>query len=153
MGFDILGLDPEHKTGECFRNNVRYWTPLWDYIAETCKDILSTWDIEQGTCNNGYMYSMTKAVKLAERLYELLQSGKVDDWEKQYLLALQRLPDEKCPLCGGSGARDDKYAQGKCNGCKGRGTVRPSACGQVFSKDNVQAFADFAAVCGGFEIL
>ena len=83
MGFEIVGLQPEKEVGKSFSNNVWHWRPLWGYIAETCRDILSEEEIEQGTWNDGYEYSRTKAMKLARRLYELLKSGKVDEWGRQ----------------------------------------------------------------------
>jgi len=152
MGFEIVGLQPEKEVGKSFSNDVWYWRPLWGYIAETCWDILSEEEIEQGTWNDGYEYSRTKAMKLARRLYELLKSGKVDEWGRRYVRALDGLPDEKCSWCRGLASGELRKARGKCSGCEGTGRTKPFVCSYRFSKDNVEAFAEFAEASGGFQV-
>ena len=34
MGMDVFGLAPKEEKGEYFRNNVWWWRPLWDFVAQ-----------------------------------------------------------------------------------------------------------------------
>jgi hypothetical protein len=61
------------------------------------------------------------AGRLAERLNEVLASGHTAQWAQDRKADLDALPDETCPLCGGSGERHDEYIDGPCNSCAGRG--------------------------------
>lgn len=48
---------------------------------------------------------------------------------------------------------DDEGAQiTKCNGCRGKGTIRPFQCKYPFSVENVQEFIGFCEASGGFKI-
>jgi hypothetical protein len=92
------------------------------------------------------------AGRLAERLNEVLASGHTAQWAQDREADLDALPDETCPLCGGSGERHDEYIDGPCNGCAGRGRRRPIDTWYEFSVENVAAFRDFVAASGGFKI-
>ena len=48
MGMDVYGLNPD----KYFRNNVWWWRPLWDYVCNTCYDILSEKDMNAGSYND-----------------------------------------------------------------------------------------------------
>lgn len=152
MGFDLMGLRAKNKRGEYFRNNVWYWRPLWDYVAEVCPDILTGNDITNGTYNNGHKISHAKADKIALRLTKLLASGEVLEKEREYKAELEKLPMVECELCHGTGLRDDEVIRGKCNGCSGLGKRKDWATLYPFESSNVQEFMEFCRESGGFEI-
>ena len=102
--------------------------------------------------NGGRRVSGVEARKIAAKLHELLASGKVKEYETHYNAELATLPDKECSLCHGSGLRSDKFAQGTCNGCLGKGHVEAWAKWYPFSEANVREFADFCRDSGGFAI-
>lgn len=152
MGFDVYGIAASSEAGEYFRNNVWWWRPLWGYICETCPDILTQEDMREGTLNGGHVIHQAKARKLHERLTQLIETGAVKRYETERNEELNSLSDETCDLCGGTGKRNDKYVKGDCNGCEGKGRVRPWETHYPFDEENVKEFADFLTDCGGFEI-
>ena len=48
--------------------------------------------------------------------------------------------------------RNDEYVKGQCNGCQGKGSVRPFSTNYPFDLENLKEFADFCEQSGGFEI-
>jgi hypothetical protein len=68
MGFDLYGIKAINKKGEYFRNNVWGWRPLWNYICNVGKNILTNKDMEEGEWNNGHTINATKTKKLVEAL-------------------------------------------------------------------------------------
>lgn len=147
MGFDIFGLSAASKKGEYFRNNVWWWRPLAAYIVEHCGVDPNGW-FE----NSGHKVSAVTARKIAAKLDELVFSGQVKEYEREYRAQLASLPDEECSHCHGSGVRSDEFVQGTCNGCLGKGHVEAFAKWYPFSEANVRAFADFCRDSGGFAI-
>ena len=108
MGFDLSGMNPnittpqpelppmtertaedwekytdwqEKNSGVYFRNNVWWWRPLWNFVCNSCDDILTEKDIEGGSWNDGHRISRTKAGKIAERLYHMILDGLVEEDE------------------------------------------------------------------------
>lgn len=153
MGFDLYGVAPAGKGGEYFRNNVWYWHPLWEFVCETCKDILTEEDKRGGTFNEGYRIGARKAQKIYDRLIDLLDNTRhVREYEALRNATLDSLPDRECEWCKGSGTRDDEHVKGKCNACEGRGTVRPWATHYPFTEENLREFVGFLKDCGGFEV-
>lgn len=155
MGFDIMGKNPKNAKGEYFRNNVWWWRPLWDYVAESCKDVLSESDLRKGGYNDGHLIHNDKAKRIAIRLEHLVRQGEVKRYEKEYKQQMKEIPDEKCDLCHGTGTRKDKhtnYQNMKCNKCEGKGDVRPFETNYPFSEANVKEFIEFCRNSGGFEI-
>lgn len=150
MGFDVFGCRARSKAGEYFRNNVWWWRPLADYVLEHV-DIPEN-DATEWHMNGGYTISATSATKIAMALQELLTSGDVAQFEKEYAAGQKALPDERCNLCGGTGRRDDAIVKGTCNACDGKGTVRPWATHYPFSEQNVREFVGFCRDSGGFRI-
>jgi DnaJ-class molecular chaperone len=85
-------------------------------------------------------------------LRSLLKSGVVHTYAERREKRLAALPDEQCKYCEGTGQRDDKFVQGTCNGCGGKGTSRPSETLYSFNVEWIEEFAEFAKQSGGFEI-
>ena len=152
MGFDLYGERPKKEVGEYFRNSVWWWRPLWDYVTEVCKDVLTKGDVNDGYWNNGHWIHAKQAKRIAERLTELLNSGKTRDYEESYAVRLTKLPLEKCDLCQGTGKRNDEHVKGKCNGCDGCGHRAAWATHYPFSESNVREFVESCKHSGGFRI-
>jgi hypothetical protein len=60
-----------NNKGIYFRNNAWWWRPLWIYVYDNCKDILTEKDYESGHYNDGHKISDTKAKRIATRLTKL----------------------------------------------------------------------------------
>ncbi len=154
MGFDVFGKNPKNEKGEYFRNNVWWWHPLWEYCCFVAPDVAGK--VAYGHSNDGDGLDEEDALALARRLREELESGRTKEYEERYMAALKALPDEPCPICGGTGRRLPPPQVGPgdvpCNGCNGTGRVRPFATHYPFSEENVREFVEFLENCGGFEI-
>ena len=124
MGFDLNGMKPKANSekGTYFRNNVWWWRPLWNFVSTYCDDILTETDIEMGSSNDCHKISKAKADKIAQRLNDLIDSGEVIKYEKQYRQHLDSLNDNDW---------NKNYP---------------------FDIRNVRDFADFCADSGGFII-
>ena len=72
--------------GSYFRNNVWWWRPLWDFVCDSCDDILTEDDMEKGCYNDGRKINKTKSAKIANRLFELIANGTVDKIERELAL-------------------------------------------------------------------
>jgi len=116
MGFDLIGKNTN------FRNNAWWWRPLWQYVTETCQDILTEKDIESGSYNNGHLINEDKALKIARRLELALKSGAVKKHEESYRAHLETLPKDNF---------NKNYP---------------------FNEENVKEFSEFCRKSGGFKI-
>ena len=150
MGFDLNGQEPKTKNGEYFRNNVWWWRPLWIYIQHL--KLVNNEQAEQGSYNNGYVIRKDQALKIGARLKHEVSQGNTQKYADGYKAELDAMPKEKCELCHGTGTRNDKVVQGKCNGCNGEGVKDPWAKSYPFSVENVEEFATFCIESGGFDI-
>ena len=117
----------EDNPGVYFRNNVWWWRPLWNYVCNTCDDILTDKDMHGGDYNNGYKITKTKANKISKRLYNLIETGIVSKFEKHFM-------DEQ-EKASKSDDKDTKFFSQ-----------------YPFSEENVKEFALFCKESGGFEI-
>tara|TARA_R110002110_G_scaffold99916_5_gene255139 strand:- start:365 stop:805 length:441 start_codon:yes stop_codon:yes gene_type:complete len=71
---EYRNLETEYENnnkGIYFRNNNWWWRPLWIYVYDNCKDILTEKDYESGHYNDGHKISNTKAKRIATRLTKL----------------------------------------------------------------------------------
>ena len=183
MGFDLSGMNPnmtrpepelphftertvkdwekynewqDENCGTYFRNNVWFWRPLWHFVTATCDDILTEKDMESGSYNDGHKISKTKANRIASRLFKLIKSGKVKEYEEGYKKELASLEQIDCDICDATGSRQEPPKTGagdrECNGCSGTGKVDDWAKSYPFSEDNVREFANFCLNSGGFQI-
>lgn len=161
MGMDVYGEAPKDERGKYFRNSCWSWRPLWDFVCEYCSDVLTEKDHNAGHYNDGYLIEKQRAERIAKRLRELCESGRVLDFEREYTRHMNSIPDEPCRLCAGTGVRPGGKEQfgaawfascNVCNGCHGKGTVRPSETHYPFEAENVLEFAEFAENSGGFRV-
>ena len=71
--FKEIDVFQEAVVGSYFRNNVWWWSPLWEYVCFSCSDILTGKDMAEGQYNSGHKISATKAKRIAKRLEKLLE--------------------------------------------------------------------------------
>lgn len=150
MGMDVYGKAAASKEGEYFRNNAWWWRPLARYCVEIAPEITAA--CAHWQTNDGDGLDADAAVKLADALQAEIDAGRTAAREKEYMAALNALPDETCRYCQGTGTRKDMVVHGGCNACRGKGTVRPDAASYPFSAENVADFVRFLRASGGFEI-
>ena len=152
MALDLLGVAPEDKKGVEFSNNVWSWYPLWNYVCQTCSDILTETDMEQGRWKNGYHLNEWQSAKIASRLFDLIESGAVHKEVVEFNKKRSDMPFETCSICNGTGIRKDENYTGECNVCNGNGKRQPFEAWYDFEEDNVIEFAEFCRDTGGFYI-
>tara|TARA_B100001250_G_scaffold62916_1_gene49341 strand:- start:8110 stop:8637 length:528 start_codon:yes stop_codon:yes gene_type:complete len=117
----------DNNPGIYFRNNVWWWRPLWDYVCDTCEEILNQKDVNAGFWNDSKTISKEKAIKIANILFEKIKSGHTDKYAKQFEKDRKEL--EK---------NEDKDSQFMAS--------------YPFDTKNVKRFAEFCKESGGFEI-
>ena len=117
----------QNTPGVYFRNNVWFWRPLWVYICTECDDILSEEDMQSGEYNDFHEISKSKAIKIADRLEELLRNGEVETYAETH----KRLAEE---------SRNSEDSEERFMST------------YTFSVSNVEEFAEFARFSGGFTI-
>ena len=128
----------EENPGVYFRNNVWWWRPLWNYVCSECKDILSQDDYESGSSNDGHLITQDKAVLIAKRLLELIESGETKGYQDFH----RKKADE-------ADANNERLI---ADGGKKYGDGWDWSDSYPFDVENVRAFATFCAESGGFEI-
>ena len=90
MGFDLMGLSPTNQidfkdpeadfknmsiSGTYFRSNCWCWRPLWEFVINTCADIITPDDADNGHYNQGHEINKVKA--LNENIIDLLLSSEL----------------------------------------------------------------------------
>jgi len=202
MGFDLYGLSPsneqvpdcdfsDEKTTEAyfawqsntkgayFRQNVWGWRPVWQYVMESCGDIISVEDAQEGSWNDGHEITKEKAKLISNRINSLHKSGSLENYARTYNTEMDSLPDEECKICNGTGTRKewegwqseeswlmhhDRLEQGGtggyswanemkgCNSCHGVGKVKNFDRSYPFEVETMLEFAEFCEYSGGFRI-
>tara|TARA_R100000008_G_scaffold71022_1_gene48749 strand:+ start:987 stop:1364 length:378 start_codon:yes stop_codon:yes gene_type:complete len=124
MGMDVYAVspNPDVENSDYFRNNVWWWRPLWDFVANNCSDILSEEDIRAGQFNEGHHINANKAVAIATRLLQMIENGHVDNYVKEYKAEIEKLDDDNW---------DKNYP---------------------INSENIKTFANFCLHSGGFKI-
>lgn len=135
MGYDIYGVNAKTSKGEYFRNNIWWWSNLWEYVCDIGlkEGILTQEDCGKGGHNGGEKIGARKAAKLAKALQESIDNGTAALFQKKIdaskLAAVFNNKDKKFGDPGYS--YDDSYP---------------------FSITNLKEFTDFVKDSGGFEI-
>lgn len=159
MGMDVYGKKPTTEEGKYFRNNVWWWHPLANYIIAAAPEIAERCKLWH--TNDGDGLDAADAVRLADVLQREIDAGRTLAYARRYTSDLERMPNEKCGICSGTGTRlpvpqvgaGDPTTTGiKCNSCDGTGYVRSLATNYPFAVDNVREFITFLRGCGGFRI-
>ncbi len=117
-----MGMDVHGRSGNYFRNNCWWWRPLWNFVANECKEVISEKDYERGSYNDGFLVDYEKCEVIVEKLQKLVEDGRVKEYEKLYQKHLDSLPEDDF---------DRHYP---------------------FSEENVIEFIDFVKESEGFEI-
>jgi hypothetical protein len=155
MGFDVYG----NREDSYFRNNVWYWKPMWNYVAEVCN--LSDEAHEAGLVNDGYAISKTQANKISETLFGELKANRTQTYDLKHKKYLKELPLKTCKFCNGTGTRDYKGEDINCNVCNTESTRKEGIpigkeknweTNYSFDVGNVREFAEFCKESDGFEI-
>jgi len=178
MGYDIFGLNPSGNKpitpitvnstpdeiteyfksrdsipGHYFRNNIWFWSPLWDFIVEQCGDILSEADIQGGYSNGGHKLSKSKVVKIANTLDKLDEKGLIQKHEDEHKKMIEDAPLERCEFCEGTGRVNiGAPLEQDCRQCDGTGSTKPFSVNYPFTRENVIEFKNFLKASGGIEI-
>ena len=79
--FEALEKWKEENPGDYFRANIHWWFPLWEFVSTMCSDILTEEDINRCNYNDGYEITEDKAIKIAEKLETLNDSGEIKQYE------------------------------------------------------------------------
>lgn len=171
MGMDVYGKNPTSEVGEYYRQSIWGWHPLWHYV-ETYHERYGS-QVKYGHSNDGDGLDAENASQLSLAIKQDLITGmaqkRLDEWNAE----LDKVPNETCDLCKGTGIRKDKIGKeagqhkkelsaeqseklgrriGWCNGCDGVGNKEPMMKWYRTSLDDLREFADFLADSGGFEI-
>lgn len=85
MGMDVFGMNPTTTSGTYFRNNLWWWTPLWNYVSDLAEDIISDECFARGHCNDGANLNDIDCIALADRLKDELDSGNTAEYEKEFI--------------------------------------------------------------------
>jgi len=135
MGMDLTGLKPTAEIGVYFRNPDVCWSPLWDYVASTCSDILTRTDVKLGSFNMGHRISRAKALRISERLQTELKSGSTAKYSSRIRKRLSK-PRPRTAA---------QVALMVASALNVNSRVR-------FNVSNVRKFAEFCGASGGFVI-
>jgi hypothetical protein len=152
MGVDLSGQSATNEKGQYYHCNYWWWRLIWTYVCEVCENILTKEEMEAGLFNVGEVISGKKASGIALRLREQMESGATEAYVERRKAAMAVLPDEPCFLCKGAGERHDEFVDGPCNGCDGKGNVRPVETQYQLSCASVLRFLEFCEASGGFRI-
>lgn len=75
MGFDIIGIKPANDAGRCFSRNIQDWTSLWRLICQSCDDILTGQQMEEGYANDGIRIGARQTKLIVVRLENIINSN------------------------------------------------------------------------------
>ena len=102
MGFDIYGIRQRSEKGRHFGISAFWWAGLGSYVLDVCSDLFKEGETEDWGVNNGTRVSGRTAKAIAARLHELLGSGAVKRFERQYRKEQRENPTVPCQ-CTGTG--------------------------------------------------
>lgn len=154
MGMDVYGNKPTDPVGEYFRANVWYWRPLWIYVDSINPELTSK--VEYPHSNDGSGLNGKDSRALSQLLLKEIESGKTEEYIKEYYEYLESLPLEDCEYCEQTGYRtwsqDGIEVQKVCNACNGELKLKSFATHYPMHIDVVKEFQQFLYHCGGFKI-
>ena len=151
----------DENPGVYFRNNVWWWRPLWDYVCETCGDVMSKEDMEAGCSNSGYEIDENTVYRMLIKLRIRIALGNHKRYEKEYKKWQKNLPLEDCSYCNQTGKRQWLEGKQDCNVCNTEytrkkgipiGKVKSWNCSYPFDAENVEQFVAFLEQSGGIRI-
>jgi hypothetical protein len=150
--FDLCGRNPSGSQGKHFANSVFRWFPLVAYCIDLAPDICAP--CQCWLSNDGDGLDADGAAALASALQDEVDGYRTHVVAIAFELALEKTPNEPCPICLGSGTSQGgprNLKSIRCNRCEGAGYVRPLNTYCSFSVENVVRFIAFLRESGGFK--
>ena len=179
MGYDLRekqGLNDEYwelnsewekqNPGAYFRNNVWWWRPLWTFTCEHCEDILTEDDMNAGCYNDSYVITEDKAIAIAKRLKEALETPETQEYLDNHAKAMkqakkdnEKLNEQKealneiaITMTGDKDIVPMNYPDKLKKKFDALLDERNWAASYPINRDNIENFAEFAEQSGGFSI-
>jgi DnaJ-class molecular chaperone len=147
MGMD---LEPVNDLMDGAHFDVWSWRPLWDYVCalvEAPEEFSRSWHY-----NDGALVDAKVCKRIHEAIEVEIKTGRAQAYIDARQKALAALPDEVCWLCHGTGTRKDMAVKDGCNGCQGKGKVRPNETSYSMKVEWLKDFSVFCRDCGGFQV-
>ena len=152
--------------GAYFRNNVWWWRPLWQFTCEHCEDILTEDDMNAGCYNDNYMITEDKAIAIAKRLKEALETPETQAYLDNHMKAMEKakkhnqaidkekkaLDEIAVAITGDKDIAPINYPKDLKKKFDELMDQRDWASSYPINKDNIEHFAEFAEQSGGFRI-
>ena len=158
MGFDLTAFEPTDEEYSYFYNNGWWWDPLWKFVCRVAgpqskSPVLTEEDARLGNYNDGHIIPRDKAKALGQRLIQTLRDGFARKYLQEREDYLSSLPDIICLACEGKGKVGlENEVVSDCNYCNGTGYDWLAEKAFMFSLENVDRFARFCIMSGGFDI-
>lgn len=163
--FSALDNYEAENKGYYFRNNVWHWRPLAQYVIEHTKVITDQKKIDGFNCNDGVLISNEEAVQIAKQLKHLIKTGHTKKYEEEYMDVykkaelnnkkvreemdvFQKAMDKKM----GEDVSPSSYPKADYKNWEAIYNKMDDNGSYPFSEKNVQEFAEFAELSGGFTI-
>ena len=155
----------EENVGEYFRNNVWWWRRLASYTYENVDEI-SEDDYGLWHENSGHQVDKGTAIKIADKLEELIKQGHTAEYQMQVEEAMvhaeehnkgieekmSALRESVIKLTGNKNIAPADYPDIQNKEWENLYSQKSWNDSYPFSVENVQDFADFCRQSGGFEI-
>jgi DnaJ-class molecular chaperone len=154
MGFNIYGIRKKSEEGRHFGISGLWWAALGDYVLDVCSDLFQERGAEWWGVNQGTRVSGRTATAVAKRLHELLETGAVKQYERQFRKEQKAKLKTPCS-CMKAKRKDGPKApkrKARCPKCNGTGIVKKDGTIYPFTEETVKDFAAFCRDSGGFEI-
>jgi len=148
MTFNCIGIKPKNKKGERFDSNNWWWRSLWDYVCIRSNDVIDENLRKGGHFNDGMEVSEQLCSLISKRIRGSLENGDVKRCEEENKRLYERLPEQFCYFCNGSGEKEKGII---CEACSGKGITKIGFF-YPFDEDFVKKFLEFVENSGGFEI-
>ncbi len=140
MGYDIYGKKPTAPEGEYYRSNIWYWPPfvamcrrLAPRESKGCKG----WEV-----NDGHGLNAADALRLANRLDELLADGTIAAY----------IADSGEPPVTELQARTLRFVKALTKATGNPEVSAPGLANPAVTEEDVREFIAFLKTCGGFKI-
>ena len=139
----------EAVPGDYWRSNVWWWRGLWSYTVDVCISVMADRHIDAGMSNDGIKVPKTTAIRMAKLLKKAEEDGTLTKYEKSYKEWQDKLEDEECVGCNGTGIFSDKKP---CNPCSGTGKTRNFMASYPFKTEVAKRWRLFVESSGGFQV-
>lgn len=172
---DVYGRMPIDGKGEYFRNNVWWWRPLWDFIAQVdelyskekqANRLISEEMYQNGHCNDGDgLATQEDCDELLNRLGWAIEEGLADHREKEVQEEMEKAKQHnkfiekqrndfkaKMKKKLGKEVAPRDYPKKDFKEWEKISMQEDWNAHYPFSRENVEEFCEFLENCGGFAI-